>query len=249
MRIDILTIFPKMFEPVLNESIVKRSQNKGRVKIFLRDLRDYTPDKHRKVDDRPFGGGSGMVMRAEPIFNAVESIIQKSKIKNQNDISKFKNKIRKPKVILLTPQGKTLHQGMARRLSKYRHLILICGHYEGVDERVRQQLVDEEISIGDYVLTGGELPAMVLVDSLVRLLPGVLGDKNSLNFESFEDNLLEYPHYTRPASFKELKVPQVLLSGDHKKIEAWRKKEAFKRTGKNRPDLLRKQSKGDSSCG
>jgi tRNA (guanine37-N1)-methyltransferase len=222
MKIDIITIFPKMFEPVLNESIIRRAQTKGKVKIALHDLRDYTPDKHRKVDDRPFGGGSGMVMTPEPIFNAVAAI-----------------KPRKAHVILLCPQGKRLDQKTAQRIAKYKHLILICGHYEGVDERVSQKLVDEKISIGDYVLTGGELPAMVLVDAIVRLIPGVLGDKNSLNFESFEGNLLEYPHYTRPANFKGLCVPAILLSGDHKKIEIWRKKEALRRTKQRRPDLLK----------
>ncbi|MBU1726032.1 MAG: tRNA (guanosine(37)-N1)-methyltransferase TrmD [Candidatus Omnitrophica bacterium] len=225
MRIDIITIFPKCFKPVLDESIVKRAQEKGKVKIFVHDLRDYTLDKHRKVDDRPFGGGSGMVMNAEPIFRAVEAI---------------KSRGHKARVVLLCPQGETLTQKSAKRLSKFKHLILICGHYEGIDERVRQKLVDEETSIGDYVLTGGELPAMVLVDAVVRLVPGVLGDKNSLNFESFEGNLLEYPHYTRPANFKGMCVPQVLLSGDHKKIELWRKEQALKRTKKKRPDLLAK---------
>ncbi|MCM8796890.1 MAG: tRNA (guanosine(37)-N1)-methyltransferase TrmD [Candidatus Omnitrophica bacterium] len=229
MRIDIITIFPKMFAPVLNESIVKRAQRLGRVKICIHDLRDFTSDKHRKVDDRPFGGGSGMVMRPEPIFNAVEYI--KSQLRNSAT----------PQVILLCPQGKKLNQRLAKKLSERRHLILICGHYEGVDERVRQKLVDEEISIGDYVLTGGELPAMVLVDSVIRLIPGVLGDKNSLNFESFEGNLLEYPQYTRPAEFRGMRVPDILLSGNHNKIEVWRKTEAVKRTKTRRPDLLQER--------
>jgi len=214
-----------MFAPVVNESIVKRAQNKRKVEIYIHNLRDYSQDKHKKVDDRPFGGGSGMVMRPEPIFNAVEAI--KSKVKN-----------RKAKVILLSPQGERLSQRILNRLVKYKDLILICGHYEGIDERVRQYLVDEEISIGDYVLTGGELPAMVLVDCLVRLIPGVLGDKNSLNFESFAGNLLEYPQYTRPASYLRMKVPAILLSGNHKKIAQWRKDQAIKRTKKIRPDLL-----------
>ena len=224
MRIDILTIFPKMFDPVLNESIVKRARIKNKVKFYIHDLRDYTSDKHRKVDDRPFGGGAGMVMRVEPIFNCVEAI---------------KRKVKKPKIILLTPQGKRLNQGKIKKLSKLTHIILVCGHYEGVDERVRSSLADEEISIGDYVLTGGELPAMVLIDAIVRLIPGVLGDKNSLNFESFEGNLLEYPHYTRPASFRKMNVPEVLVSGDHHKIEAWRRVQASKRTKARRPDLLK----------
>ena len=229
MRIDIVTIFPKMFAPVLDESIIKRAQAKGKVKICIHDLRDYTLDKHRKVDDRPFGGGSGMVLGPQPIFKAVEKIRAKDKGLRT-----------KSKVILLTPQGKTLTQKIAKNLAKTKHLILICGHYEGVDERVREHLADEEISIGDYVLTGGELPAMVLVDCLVRLIPGVLGDKNSLNFESFEGNLLEYPQYTRPAKFRKMGVPAILLSGDHKKIASWRKKEAVKRTRQRRPDLLSK---------
>ena len=228
MRIDIITIFPKMFESVLNESIVKRAQKKGKVKIYLHDLRDHACDKHRKVDDRPFGGGSGMVMRPEPIFKAVQDLSSHAK------------------VILLSPQGKRLNQGIAKRLSRLRHIILLCGRYEGIDERVRRHLVDEEISIGDYVLTGGELPAMVLVDCLVRLIPGVLGDRNSLNFESFEGNLLEYPQYTRPADFQGRKVPAILLSGDHKKIAEWRKDQAIKNTRKKRPDLWKgKFSKGD----
>jgi len=225
MRIDIITIFPKMFAPVLNESIIKRAQKKRKVAIYVHDLRGYSSDKHHKVDDRPFGGGSGMVMRAEPIFKAVEDI--KSKVKTK-----------KPKVIILCPQGERLNQKIIKRLAKYKHLVLICGHYEGIDERVREYLVDEEISIGDYVLTGGELPAMVLVDSVVRLIPGVLGDKNSLNFESFTGNLLEYPQYTRPANLKGRKVPAILLSGNHKKIEEYRRLEAIKRTKKQRPDLL-----------
>lgn len=225
MRIDIITIFPGMFAPVLNESIVKRAQKKGRVGIYIHNLRDYSADKHKKVDDRPFGGGSGMVMRPEPIFNAVEDI-------------KSKANIRKSKVILLCPQGAKLTQKSAKGLAKYKHLIFICGHYEGIDERVRERLVDEEVSIGDYVLTGGELPAMVLADCLVRLIPGVLGDKKSLNFESFTGNLLEYPQYTRPANYRRMRVPAILLSGNHKKIEGWRKKQAVKRTRKLRPDLL-----------
>jgi tRNA (guanine37-N1)-methyltransferase len=225
MRIDIISIFPKMFSAVLDESIIKRAQAKDKVKIFTHDLRDYTLDKHHKVDDRPFGGGSGMVLQVEPIFKAIQAI--KKKIKG------------KAKVILMCPQGKPLSQAYAKKLSACRNLILICGHYEGIDERVRQYLVDEEVSIGDYVLTGGELAAMVLVDSVVRLIPGVLGDKNSLNFESFKGNLLEYPQYSRPAKFRNWPVPEVLLSGDHKKIQAWRKLQALKRTQLRRPDLLK----------
>jgi len=231
MRIDIITIFPKMFEPVLNESIIKRAQAAKKVKIYVHNLRDYTLDRHHKVDDRPFGGGSGMVMNAEPIFRAVESIIKLVKSKN------------KPEAILLCPQGEVLSQKLSKTLSQKSHLILICGRYEGVDERIRKFLVDREISIGDYVLTGGELPAMVLVDSITRLIPGVLGDKNSLNFESFVGNLLEYPQYTRPANFRRMCVPEILLAGNHKKIEDWRRKEALKKTRKKRPDLLNLRKK------
>ena len=227
MRIDIITIFPKMFKPVLGESIIKRAQNKGKVKIYIHNLRNYSLDKHKKVDDRPFGGGSGMVLNAEPIFRAVEDI--KSQVIG-----------RRSRVILLCPQGVELEQKVAKRLAKNKHLILICGHYEGIDERVRQYLADEEISIGDYILTGGELPAMVLVDCLVRLVPGVLGDRNSLNFESFEGNLLEYPQYTRPENFREMKVPPTLLCGNHSKVMEWRKNEAVKRTKQKRPDLFKK---------
>lgn len=240
MRIDIITIFPKMFAPVLNESIIKRAQGKGKVSIHMHDLRDYTADKHRKVDDRPFGGGSGMVMGPEPIFKAVESIKSKTTcLSLPRRQAGGRQESKKPYVVLLCPQGKTLDQKIAERMSKYKHLILICGHYEGVDERVRGYLADAEISIGDYVLTGGELPAMVLTDCLIRLIPGVLGDKNSLNFESFAGNLLEYPHYTRPANYQGMKVPAILLSGNHKKIAQWRKKQAVARTKKLRPDLLK----------
>ena len=203
------------------------AQEKGKLEIHLHNLRDYTLDKHRKVDDRPFGGGPGMILTPEPVFRAVEAIKQTADGRRQT-----------AKVILLSPQGKTLNQKLAEKLSKRKHLILICGRYEGVDERVRESLVDEEISIGDYILSGGELAALVLTDSLARLLPGVLGHKDSNVRESFSDNLLEYPQYTRPADFRGLRVPQVLLSGDHKKIEEWRKHQAVKITKKKRPDIL-----------
>ena len=231
MRIDILTIFPKMFAPILNTSIIKRAQAKGKVDIFIHNLRDFSQDKHRKVDDRPFGGGPGMVMRPEPIFNAVGYIKKEARGKKQEVGGKIK-------VILLSPQGKKLNQKIAKRLAKNSHLVFICGHYEGVDERIRRNLVDEEISIGDYILTGGELPAMVVIDCVIRLIPGVLGEKKSLHFESFEGNLLEYSQYTRPADYKGMRVPAVLLSGNHEKIQQWQKKQAIKITKKRRPDLL-----------
>jgi tRNA (guanine37-N1)-methyltransferase len=225
IRFDIITIFPDMFGPILNESILKRAQEKKKVAIHVHDLRDYTADKkHRKVDDRPFGGGPGMVMMAQPLFDAVKTIKAK----------------RKATVIYTSPAGKPFTQFYAKRLTKVKNLIIICGHYEGVDERVREHLVDEEISIGDYVLTGGEIPAMVLIDAVTRLIPGVLGKEESLLHESFEGNLLEGPQYTRPADFRGIKVPDVLLSGNHKTIEMWRDSKALAKTKKVRPDLLKK---------
>lgn len=227
MYIDVLTIFPSMFGPILGESILKRAQSSGKAKIYIHDIRDYTEDKHKKVDDRPYGGGSGMVMMPAPIFSCVGHITSK------------RRGALKPHIVLLCPRGKTFNQKIAKRLAGYKHLILICGRYEGIDARVAQYLVDEEVSIGDYVLTGGELPAMVLIDAVVRLLPGVLGNKDSAKFESFQEGLLEYPQYTRPAVFKGKKVPDVLLSGDHDRIAEWRKKESIKITKKRRPELLK----------
>ncbi len=224
LRIDIVTIFPGMFDGVLGESMMKRARDRKKALVRAHDLRDYTLDKHRKVDDRPFGGGAGMVMSPEPIFRAVEAL-------------KKGRRSGRGRVILLGPQGRKLDQKLALELSRLSWMILICGHYEGVDERVREHLADEEISIGDYILTGGEVPAMVLTDCVVRLIPGVLGDKNSLNFESFEGNLLEYAQYTRPADFRGMKVPEVLLRGDHGRIGAWRREDSLRRTRQRRPDL------------
>ncbi|MDB4349721.1 tRNA (guanosine(37)-N1)-methyltransferase TrmD [Omnitrophica bacterium] len=232
MKIDILTLFPKMFDYVLEESIIKRARKSGHVGIEVYNLRDWTHDRHRSVDDKPFGGGAGMVLKPEPIFEAVTSLRGAPKARRSN---LGRNATR---VVLLTPQGKKLNQRTAKRLSKYNHLILICGHYEGVDERVRKYLVTDEISIGDFILTCGELPAMVLLDSIVRLKPNVLGHKDSAKFESFENGLLEYPQYTRPAEYNGLKVPKILLSGNHKNISEWRKRESFKRTKQRRPDLI-----------
>jgi len=223
LKIDIVTIFPNIFEPVLEESILKRAQQKNKVKITIYNLRDYSDDPHRKVDDRPFGGGPGMVIRPEPMFNVIERIKKKSP---------------EAKTILLTPQGAKFEQREAKRLSKEKHLILICGHYEGIDERIREELVDEEISIGDYILTGGELPALIVVDAIIRLMPGVLGHEDSAQCDTFQDNLLEHPQYTRPADYKGMKVPKVLLSGNHKLIKEWRKKQSLLRTEKKRPDLI-----------
>ncbi len=233
MRIDVLTIFPSMFGPILGESIIKRAREAGKVRIDIHNLRDYTKDKHRKVDDRPYGGGSGMVMSPQPIFSGLERIIKK-----------YRTPRSKRRVILLSARGRKLTQSDFQRFAGYKHLVLICGHYEGIDERVARYLADEEVSIGDYVLTGGELPAMVLIDATVRLLPGVLGNKDSIQCESFQDGLLEYPQYTRPAVFKGRKVPAVLLSGDHSKIAEWRKKESLKVTKQRRPDLLKEAKHG-----
>jgi len=226
MRIDILTLFPEMFKGPLDESMIKIAKKKNLLDIRVHNLRKWTSDIHRTADDKPYGGGSGMIMKLEPIYMALVDIRREDG---------------EGRVILLSPQGTKLKQHTAKRLSKEGHLILICGHYEGVDERVRA-LINEEISIGDYVLTCGELPACVLVDCVARLLPGVLGDPNSVETESFEHGLLEYPQYTRPRVYKGMKVPDVILSGDHKKIDEWRKKEAVKRTKEKRPDLFRRKS-------
>ncbi len=221
MIIDILTLFPNMFSTVFEESITKRAKEDKKVTINIHNFRDYTDDPHHKVDDTPYGGGAGMVLMAQPIFDCVE------RLKTKNS-----------KVILLTPSGIPYKQKMAYDLSLEKHLIIICGHYEGFDERIRT-LADLEISIGDYVLTGGEIPAMVLVDSITRLLPGVINEKSHLD-DSFNDNLLDYPTYTKPRIFRGMEVPEVLLSGDHKKIEEYRHNESLKKTEQLRPDLLEK---------
>lgn len=219
MKIDIVTIFPDMFEGFLKESIIKRAIEKGLVQVTLHDFRIYSTDPHHKVDDTPYGGGSGMVLTCQPIFDCIEDIKTKDSF-----------------VIMLTPDGKPYKQEMAYDLSKKKHLILLCGHYEGFDERIRS-LVDLELSIGDYVLTGGEIPSMVVADSVIRLIPGVI-EENSHLIESFNDHLLDYPVYTKPQEFRGMKVPEVLLSGDHKKIEEYRFQQRKERTNERRPDLL-----------
>jgi len=226
MKIDIVTLFPEICRAPLSESIMKRARENGIVDLCVHNLRDWTQDKHHIVDDAPFGGGQGMVMKPEPIFAAVEDLKQTA-IKNQQS-----------KIILMSPPGRRLNQKMATDLSKESHLIVICGHYEGVDHRVIEHLVDLEISIGDYVLTNGAIAAVVLVDAIVRLLPGVLGHERSAVDDSFGAGSLEGPQYTRPAEFRGWKVPQVLLSGNHAEIAKWRIEEARKRTKQNRPDLL-----------
>ena len=224
MRIDILTLFPEICRAPLSESMMKRAQENGALDLHIHNLRDWTTDKHHVVDDAPFGGGQGMVMKPEPIFKAVESL--ESKIEN-----------RKSKILLMSPAGRKFDQEIATQFSREEHLIVICGHYEGVDHRVVEHLIDEEISIGDYVLTNGAIAAVVLVDAVVRLLPGVLGDDQSAVDDSFSGGLLEGPQYTRPSEFRGWKVPDVLLSGNHGEIAKWRKEQARQRTQKNRPDL------------
>jgi len=235
MKIDILTLFPEICRGPLSESMMKRAQEKGIVDLRIHNLRDWTTDKHHVVDDAPFGGGQGMVMKPEPIFAAVEDLQKTSNA--QRSTSNLESQ--KPKVILMSPAGRRFDQRLATDLSKKSHLILICGHYEGVDHRVIEHLVDLEVSIGDYVLTNGAIAAVVLVDALVRLLPGALGHEHSAVDDSFSTELLEGPQYTRPAEFCGWKVPEILLSGNHAEIVKWRKEQALKRTRENRPDLLR----------
>ncbi|MBI4469855.1 MAG: tRNA (guanosine(37)-N1)-methyltransferase TrmD [Acidobacteria bacterium] len=230
LRVDIITIFPDLIRPVLDFGILRRAMNQALLEVRVFDLRDFTTDKHRSVDDRPFGGGDGMVFKPEPIFAAVESITASG----PEDESSRSGR----RVILLSPQGKPFTQAEAVRLHREGHLILICGRYEGVDQRVIDHLIDEEISIGDYVLSGGELPALVVLEAVTRLLPGALGSETSTVHESFASGLLDCPHYTRPATFRGLAVPEVLLGGNHAEIERWRGLQAIDRTRKNRPDLL-----------
>lgn len=224
MRIDYLTLFPEMFEGVLNHSILKRAQDKGMLAVNTVNFRDYAENKHNQVDDYPFGGGQGMVLKPEPIFNALESLQQTPETR----------------VILMCPQGEPFTQEKAQELSEAEHLVFICGHYEGYDERIREHLVTDEISIGDYVLTGGELPAMTMTDAIVRLIPGVLGNQQSHEDDSFQDGLLEFPQYTRPREYRGMNVPEVLLSGNHARIDAWRREQKLLRTYSNRPDLFDK---------
>jgi len=223
MRFDVFTLFPEVFEPYINASILQRARQRGLVDVSLHNIRDWATDRHQVTDDEPYGGGGGMVMKPEPIFAAVESVLGSPPAYP---------------IILLSPQGQTFCQSLAQELANHERIGLICGRYEGVDERVRQYLVSGEISIGDYVLCGGELPAMVVIDSVSRLLPGVLGDPEGASDDSFATGLLEYPHYTRPAKFRNWEVPEVLLSGDHGRIARWRREQALKRTWQQRPDLL-----------
>ncbi|MBI5186721.1 MAG: tRNA (guanosine(37)-N1)-methyltransferase TrmD [Nitrospinae bacterium] len=230
MEFHIISIFPGMFEPVLNESVLKRAREKGCLKIFLHDLRDYAGDRHRTTDDYPYGGGSGMVMKPAPLAAAIEAV---------------KEKAPGARVVMMTPQGVPFTQAKALEISAWEKVILVCGRYEGVDERIRQFFVDEELSIGDYVLTGGELAAMVVVDAVSRLVPGVLGCEGSLKEETFSEPMLEYPQYTRPENFRGHAVPPVLLSGNHEEIRKWRRRESLSRTLAKRPELLAKVQLGE----
>jgi len=222
MKIDVLTLFPAMFAGPLDESIIMRARKSGLLDLKIHQLRDWTHDRHKTVDDKPFGGGPGMLLKPEPLFEAIESLKREGK-----------------KVILLSPSGRKFDQSIARELAKENDLLLVTGHYEGFDGRVREGLADDELSIGDYVLTNGALPAMVVIDAVTRLLPGVLGDDESSHDESFSHGLLEYPQYTRPAEFRGMKVPEVLLNGNHAEIEKWRREQAKLRTEKQRPDLMK----------
>lgn len=223
MKFDVFSLFPNLMQPYLEGSILQRAIQNNLLEVNLHDIRAWATDRHHVTDEPPFGGGGGMVMKAEPIFNAVEAVLGESP---------------QCPIILMTPQGRTYTQTVARELSAYPRIALICGRYEGVDERVRQHLVTDEISIGDYVLTGGELPALILIDSLTRLIPGALGDPDGAQDDSFASGLLEYPHYTRPANFRGWQVPEVLLSGNHAEISRWRHEQSLEHTWRKRPDLL-----------
>lgn len=230
MRIHVLTLFPEIFSGPLEASILGRAREEGLLDVRVHDIRDYTRDRHRTADDTPFGGGAGMVMKPEPVFAAVEAI--RARGGGGDEMSR---------ILLMTPQGRLFDQEQARSLSREEELLIICGRYEGVDERIRRELVTDEISIGDYVLTGGELPALVVIDAVTRLLPGAVGERESIENDSFYNYRLDYPHYTRPRSFRGLEVPEVLLSGHHERIRRWRKRQALLRTLKRRPDLLEKR--------
>ncbi|WP_058303905.1 tRNA (guanosine(37)-N1)-methyltransferase TrmD [Gorillibacterium timonense] len=230
MRIDVLTLFPEMFEGVFGASILGKAREKGLVQVNTVNFRRYSTNKHNTVDDYPFGGGGGMVLKPEPIFAAVEDLLAQNADDREGE--------KPPRIILMCPQGEPYTQSKAEEFAAEDHLIFICGHYEGYDERIREHLVTDELSIGDYVLTGGELPAMVVIDSVVRLQPGALGNETSAVTDSFSTGLLEYPHYTRPASYREWNVPEVLISGHHRNIDAWRREQSLRRTWERRPDLL-----------
>ena len=229
MQFEVFTLLPEIFPPYLESSILQRARQRGLIDVRLHNIRDYTHDRHHTTDDTPYGGGGGMVMKPEPVFEAVESVLEVAPAQPPPI-----------PVILLTPQGRVFTQRVAEELARHERIALLCGRYEGVDERIREHLVTDEISIGDYVLTGGELPALIVIDAVARLIPGVLGDPTGAEDDSHSMGLLEYPHYTRPPEFRGWKVPEVLLSGDHGKVEKWRREQALQRTFKKRPDMLEK---------
>ena len=231
MQFEVFTLLPDIFPPYLESSILQRARQRGLIEVRIHNIRDYTHDKHHTTDDTPYGGGGGMVMKPEPVFEAVESVV---------GIASDRAQPAPIPVILLTPQGRVFTQRVAEELSRHERIALLCGRYEGVDERIREHLVTDEISVGDYVLTGGELPALLIIDAVSRLIPGVLGDPTGAEDDSHSMGLLEYPHYTKPSEFRRWKVPEVLLSGDHGKIEKWRREQALQRTLKKRPDMIEK---------
>ncbi len=230
MQFEVFTLLPEVFPPYLESSILLRARQRGLVSINVHNIRDYTHDKHHTTDDTPYGGGGGMVMKVEPVFEAIESVLELDPHQSQPHSAS--------PIIMLTPQGRVFNQSVAEDLSQYERIALLCGRYEGLDERIREHLVTDEISIGDYVLTGGELPALILIDAVSRLVPGVLGDPDGAADDSHATGLLEYPHYTRPPEFRGWEVPEILLSGDHGKIEKWRREQSLLRTLARRPDLL-----------
>ena len=236
MQFEVFTLLPEVFPPYLESSILQRARQRGLIDVRVHNIRDYTHDRHHTTDDTPYGGGGGMVMKPEPVFEAVESVL---------GISSSPAQPTPVPVILLTPQGRVFTQRVAEELSRHERIALLCGRYEGVDERIREHLVTDEISIGDYVLTGGELPALMMIDAISRLLPGVLGDPTGAEDDSHSMGLLEYPHYTRPPEFRGWKVPDILLSGDHAKIEKWRREQALQRTFHKRPDMIEKAELGE----
>ena len=248
MKYTVLTLFPEMIEQGMGTSITGRAMNKGLIELKAVNIRDYSDNKHMKVDDYPYGGGAGMVMQAEPVFRAYEAVTkgkdsaEESSAESSSMENSFEEKGsgKKPRLIFLTPQGKVFSQTLAEEFAREEELIFLCGHYEGIDERVLEEIVTDNVSIGDYVLTGGELPAMVMMDAISRLVPGVLNNDVSAETESFQDNLLEYPQYSRPEEWRGKKVPEVLLSGNHKKIAEWRREKSIERTLERRPDLLKK---------
>jgi tRNA (guanine37-N1)-methyltransferase len=241
MQFEVFTLLPEVFPSYLETSILKRARERGLIHVNIHNIRDYTHDKHHTTDDTPYGGGGGMVMKPEPVFEAIESVMGLPIASAQNDaLLTPSGPDSVPPIILLTPQGRVFNQSIATELSKHPRIALLCGRYEGIDERIREHLVTDEISIGDYVLTGGELPALILIDAVARLLPNVLGDPTGAEDDSHAMGLLEYPHYTRPPEYRGWKAPEVLLSGDHGKIDKWRRQQALERTFRKRPDMLEK---------